>query len=282
MPEPSEPGRTIAGQTHTTLEAYAYTEFRDNEIRRLSAGAHHDTIALWLWGMRLFEGAFSEGLLYNCGVPDRKSDECEAYWDRHSLLSLGARGAKPALDLLLAGYYVESWAVERTMLEAWIRAVYLRLQPAEHRRFREYANPRECEPPWRDAAKAIRLHGDEVDVAQLDQAQLRWSFLNIGAHPSAEGTALQYDEERKLLRFYPDPDFHMAANALLVGAFVEHALLSEVESLLPPVAQVWFDDRARFSETAAPFFTFSERILRASWERHEKRCLKRPDQAKGR
>jgi hypothetical protein len=279
--EHAERGRTIFGQTHTTLESYAYAEFRDNDIRRLTAEAHHDAITLWLWGMRLFEGAFAEGLLYNCGVPDRKSDECEAYWDRHALLSLGARGAKPALDLLLAGYYVESWAVDRSMLEAWIRAAYLRLQPAEHPRFREYAKPGKCEPQWRDAAAVIRKHGDAADVALLDQAKLRWSFLNLGAHPSGEGTALQYDSERKLLRFYPDPDLRMAGNALFAGVFVQHALLSEIEQLRPPVALVWFDDRARFSDAAARMFAFSERILRAWWERHEKRCLKKPEPSGG-
>lgn len=279
--EHPEPGRTIVGQTHTALQSYAYAEFRDSGIRRMTAEWPQDLITLWLWGMRLFEGAFTPGLLYNCGQTDPKSDECEAYWDRHALLSLGARGAKPALDLLLAGHYVESWAVERAMLESWIRAVYLRLQPAEHPRFREYAKPHGCEPQWRDAAKAIRQHGDEIDAALLDQAQLRWRFLNLGAHPSGEGIALQYDEERRLLRFYPDPNEHMAATALFVGIFVQHALLKEVERLRPPVQQVWFDDRARFSESAAPVFAFSERLLRKWRERHEQRCLQRSGRACG-
>jgi len=250
--EGDDRGRTIIGQTHSSLEAYHYTEFRDNSIRHLTAKAHHDEIVLWLWGMRLFEGAFSPGLLYHSGVPEATSDECEAYWDRHTLLTLGGRGAKPALDLLLAGYYVESWAVERSMLEAWVRAVYLRLQPSEHRRFRENAKPRECEPQWRDAANAIHQQGSEADLALLYQAQLRWNFLNLGAHPSGEGTAQQYDEECKLLRFYPDPDQYMAANALFAGVFIQHVLLSEVEHLQPPVEPAWFAGRAQFSEAAAP------------------------------
>ena len=274
MPEQPAAHRTIAGQAHSALTAYSYTEFRDNSIRNVTAEWHHDAIAFWLWGLHLFEGVFSEGRLYHCGA-DPKSDECEAYWDRRTLLALGGRGAKPALDLLLAGYYTESWAIERTMLEAWARAVYLRLQPVEHRRFRAYAKPGECEPQWRDAAKAIRRHGDGADRALLDKAQLRWWFLNLGAHPSGEGIARLYDEELKLMRFYPDPDPAMGLHAISHGVFIQHALLSEIEHLRPPVAAVWFRDRERFSDAAAPLIDSTQGALTKWSEEHEKRCLKK-------
>lgn len=268
--------RTIAGQTRASLDAYVYTEFRDNSIRDLTAEWHHEAITLWLWGLRLCEGAFSEGLLYHCGA-DLGSDDCQAYWDRRSLLALGCRGAKPALDLLLAGYYTETFAIERTMLESWVRAVYLRLQPAEHKRFGSDAEPGQCEPGWTEAAKAIRSHGDSGVRALIDKAQLRWWFLNLGAHPSSEGIAQLYDEERKLLRFYPDPDPYMGLHSLSHGVFVLHVLLSEIEHLNPPVPKMWFQERIRFSESADPLIVFTEDAL-AKWSaRHEARCIRKPN-----
>lgn len=267
--------RTIANQSHSALAAYHYTEFRDNAIRDVTADWHPDAIALWLWGLHLFDGAFSPGRLYHCGA-DPESDECQAYWDRRSLLALGGRGAKPALDLLLAGYYTESFAIERTMLEAWIRAVYLRLQPAEHRRFGADAEPGKCEPGWTAAAKVVRRHGGDADRALLDKAQLRWWFLNLGAHPSGEGVAQLYDDELELLRFYPDPDVVMGLHALSHGAFVQDALLGEIERLKPPVGDVWFHDRKRFSASVAPLVDFTDDALTKWSERHEQRCLKKP------
>jgi hypothetical protein len=229
--------------------------------------------------MSLFADAFSEGLRYNCGVPDAKSDECEAYWDRRNLLALAGRATKPALDLILAGYYTESWAIERSMLEGWVRTVYLRLLSGEHRRFRSYGKPGECEPSWSDAAKAIRRHGDDADRALLEQAQLRWWFLNMGAHPSGEGIKQLFDDERRLLRFYPDPEPGMGAHALSHGIFVQHALLVEVEKLNPPVTAGWFTSRTRFADDAAPLIDSTQGAL-SKWSiEHKQRCLKKPRKA---
>src|SRR5262249_18039263 len=112
---------------------------------------------------------------------------------RLQFLALAGRAAKPALDLLVAGYYTESWALLRTMLEEWARAVYIRVKPEEFVRWYEAdmepmsVELQRREPNWGEIAGIIRRFGAEADRALFEEALLRWQLLSMGSKPSGEG-----------------------------------------------------------------------------------------------
>jgi hypothetical protein len=152
------------------------------------------------------------------------------------LVLLAARASKPVLDLILGSYYTEACAIERSMLEGWVRAVYVRVRPREHQRwYQPYrASPPTLpirEPRWSDARAVIQRHADVADQELVGKAQSRWDFLNLGAHPSGHAIDQIYDSQRNLMRFHPESDWQLRAHALAHGTFVQGLLLREAQRM---------------------------------------------------
>jgi hypothetical protein len=244
-------------------------------------------IGSWLRGLNLLTSALSSfppSQRYDSGETE-DNDAHKAFWLSYTLLTLAGRAAKPALDLILASYYIEAWALERTMLEGWIRAVYIRVlkahQPEVWRRWQEpYREVRTGPPPlrepgWGEAAAVIRECGNLEDKAVLDEAQLRWSYLNLGAHPSSQGVEHVYDDELQLVKFYPEFDENLGTHALCHGVFIQLLLLREIKELTD-FPEGWLEDLGEFSALADAL----ELQMRPELERHARALRAERDAAK--
>jgi hypothetical protein len=191
--------RTVPGQRSTRVGAYEEAELWDVDQRDQNAQGSQDAISLWLLGENLLAGAFASEHTYSAmgRWPDGAVGNAAA--GLHiQLVLLAARASKPALDLILGSFYTEAFAIERSMLESWVRAVYVRLQPHEFQRWYEpyVESPTRLparEPQWHQARQAIDNDGDAADRELVRHAQLRWNILNLGAHPSGHVIGQIYD-----------------------------------------------------------------------------------------
>jgi hypothetical protein len=182
--------RTVPGQPLTRVGAYEEAELWDSDRRDQNARGSQDVISLWLLGENLLAGAFANEHTYRAKGwwPDGAVGNA-ASGLHIQLVLLAARASKPALDLILGSFYTEAFAIERLMLESWVRAVYVRRQPREYQRWYEpnVESPITLparEPQWHQARQASDNHGDTADRELVHHAQLRWNFLNLGTHPS--------------------------------------------------------------------------------------------------
>lgn len=140
---------------------------------------------------------------------------------------------KPTLDLLLGSYYSEAFTIERSMLEGWARAVYVRQRPHAYERWYHPYDPEPTvvpnrEPDWNEVRTAIAEDGSEADQKIHAHAQLRWNFLNLGAHPAGDALVQLYAKGDGTLRFLPESDQALLTHGLGHGIFVQSLLLQEV------------------------------------------------------
>jgi len=245
----------LPGQPEALTVGYGDEEYRESVIRELTLREHSPAVSEWLFALHLFAVAFD---------PDREYDIVEASDDRMSrgafelrlqFLALAGRAAKPALDLLVAGYYAEAWSLLRTMLEEWARSVYIRVKPEEFVRWYEAdTEPMSVElhrrePNWGEIASIIRRFGAEADRAVFEEALLRWQLLNMGSKPSGEGLTRIHDQGARIVDYRAEYHSTLCAHTLSHGVFVQRAILSEL-ALLGPHPHEWTEWNDKFAMVA--------------------------------
>jgi hypothetical protein len=253
----------IPGQSTSLLLGYVRENARDDAVRRVSATAQHPAISAWLFAIDLFRAAFASDRVD--GTPPLITPAVDlSFALRRQFLAGAARAAKPALDLILAGYYREAWALERTMLDEWAECVYLRLQPPE-------TPLPPCEPAWREVARLGATRGDAADRAFLEEATSRWDFLTVAVRPLSGHTALTLEADPDSVAFQAAYHAEFCELALSCGLFIHCALLREVASLTEQPPQ-WMNWHAIFTEVVTPLYA-SHRGAMERWTKDRtQRC----------
>jgi hypothetical protein len=263
MDEYRDRSRLLRRQFGAQTGGYDTTEDWENQERIRNIRSQPIAIQAWLRGENLLLSAFyspTPSLRYSSGETE-VNDAHRSFWLYYSLITLASRATKPTLDLILASYYSEALALERTMLEGWVRAVFVRLmkqnQPSVWRRWHEpyreelTGPPPTREPGWGEAADYIRRWGDSEDKRLIEEAQQRWNFLNLGAHPSRYGIDQMHDAALNLMKFHPEFDEDYCVHALNHGIFIQTLLLRETKSLTDfPVG--WLEQLDEFLALAQP------------------------------
>ena len=239
------PDRPSVQLPEPLMAAYKRLEERENRIRLYTSHQHgepNDFIALYQIGLYLLHEAFEPGRTYSYHGP-RERPRPQAYGTYHLLLGLAARSAKPACDLLLAGYYSEGMSLIRTMMEGWGRAVYVQARPSEHGRWHAPPDdmPLEERMKWgygkpepnfgSEIVDVIENEGTEYHRTTAKEMELRYHALSNMTHPSGESiTQLQESADGKLV-FGPDYSRPYCEHGFNHGIFVQLALLREIRSL---------------------------------------------------
>ena len=253
----------IPGQASALLAAYAAEEAVDAVLRDVTARHQHQAIAAWLFALDLSATAFaSDPVADAANTPPAAADPSAAL--RGHVLASAVRAAKPTLDLILAGYYREAWALEATMVDEWAQAVYLRVQP-------EARLAPGCAPTWRETSRAIAARGSAPDRALLAEATSRWDFLAVAVRPLSDQLAPPGVGDPEGVLFRPAYQEEQCALALGCGLFIQCALLAEVATLGGHPAE-WDTWHRTFAEVADPLNAASRREIERWTRDHLERC----------
>jgi hypothetical protein len=235
----------IPGQSTSLLLGYVREEARDSAVRQVSATEQHPAVSAWLFAIDLFTAVFAYDS--DNGAPPLASTAELSFAVRHQLLAGATRAAKPTLDLILAGYYREAWALELKMLDEWAECVYLRVQPP--------GTPvPPCEPTWREVTRAVASRGDAADRALLAEATPRWDFLTVAVRPLSGHTAATFEIDPDSVAFKAAYDAELCELALSCGLFINRALLKEI-ALLSEQPPQWLHWQSIFSDVVTPVYS---------------------------
>lgn len=249
--------RMINDQPDWLTSAYQRADAWEIEERKRNGAIATNEIALWLQGASLLSSMHMSEYVYDQAAwwPDGEVGDAAAGLHAQ-LVILAARGMKPALDLLLGSYYAEAFAIERSMLEGWARAVYLRLRPHEYERWYHPFDPEPSvaptrEPYWNEVREAVEAEGSESDQKVHAHAQLRWNFLNLGAFPAGDGLVQARAGEDGTLHFLPGSNQALLMHGLGHGIFVQSLLLQEISGMAerPPE---WHEQVLAFRRGSMP------------------------------
>ncbi|MDQ2655549.1 MAG: hypothetical protein M3Z20_21170 [Chloroflexota bacterium] len=249
--------RTFSDQPERVTSAYQYAEAWEANQRARNEASATSEITLFLQGASLLSSMHTVEHANARAAWWPEGDVGNAAAGLHvQLVMLAARGMKPALDLLLGSYYSEAFAIERAMLEGWARAVYVRLRPQEYERWYHPFDPEPAvvpvrEPRWDEVRKAVEEHGAEADRKIHAHAQLRWNFLNLGAHPSGDALVQAHAASDATLRFLPESDPALLMHGLGHGIFVQSLLLQEV-SVMTERPPEWHEQVLAFRRGSMP------------------------------
>jgi hypothetical protein len=249
--------RTFGDQPQWATSAYQYAEAWEANQRARNEASAASEITLWLQGASLLSSMHTAEHVYDRAAWWPNGDVGNAAAGLHAqLVMLAARGVKPAFDLLLGSYYSEAFAIERSMLEGWARAVYVRLRPQEYQRWYHPFDPDPAvvpirEPRWDEVRKAVEKDGSEADQKIHAHAQLRWNFLNLGAHPSGDALVQVYADDDQTLRFLPESDQALLMHGLGHGIFVQSLLLQEI-SVMTERPPAWHEQVLAFRRGSMP------------------------------
>jgi hypothetical protein len=255
----------VPGQPEELLWAYAEEDAHARALRGITAAEHPAAITAWLFGLALFATAFA--LDREHGTSPATTPAGDLYFPlRREMLARAARGAKPTLDLILAGYYREAWALERTMLDEWAQCIYLRLWPAAD-------PPPSCEPAWREVARVIVAHGDERDRSLFDEATPRWEFLTVGVRPLSGQTASLIAADPESVTYQSAYQAPLCSLALSCGFFIQCAILSELAAL-DGHPEEWLSWYATFLEVATPLHASGRGEMESFMHERAERCMR--------
>lgn len=274
----STPDRSLPGQPDALTVGYGGEELRETAIRELTLREHSTAVSEWLFALHLFAVAFDPEREYNAADIGDDRVSRGAFELRLELLALASRAAKPALDLLVAGYYTEAWSLLRTMLELWARSVYVRLKPEEFVRWYEAdmepmsVEIQRREPNWGEIANVIRRHGAQGDRGLFEEALLRWQLLNMGSKPSGEGITQIQQQGANIIAFRNEYHPVLCQHTLSHGVFVQRAILGELAQL-GTHPQEWVEWNDKFAEVAESLIEAARPTMEA-WvrSRHEERA----------
>ncbi len=251
----STPDRSLPGQPEALTVGYGGEELRETAIREVTLREHSPAVSEWLFALHLFAVAFDPEREYNAADwgDDRVTRGASEL--RLQFLALAGRAAKPALDLLVAGYYTETWSLLRTMLELWARSVYIRIKPEEFVRWYEAdlepmsVELHRREPNWGEIASIIRRFGADKDRAIFEEALLRWQLLNMGSKPSGEGITQIHQQSSSIVSYSTEYHPVLCEHTLSHGVFVQRVILGELASL-GPHPQEWVEWNDKFAVVA--------------------------------
>jgi hypothetical protein len=274
----STPDHSLPGQPDALTVGYGDEEHREAAIREMTLRQHSPAISEWLFALHLFAVAFDPERDYDRGEMGDDRVSRGAFELRLQFLALAGRAAKPALDLLVAGYYTESWALLQAMLEEWARSVYIRVKPEEFVRWYEAdmepmsVEIHRREPNWGEIASIIRRFGAETDRAVFEEALLRWQLLNMGSKPSGEGITQIHDQDSRIVAYRAEYHPTLCEHTLSHGVFVQRAILGEL-ALLGPHPQEWVEWNDKFAVVAESLIEASRPTM-DEWvrSRHEERA----------
>lgn len=249
--------RTFGDQPAWVTSAYQHAEAWEAHERAHNEQSASGEVTLWLQGAALLSSMHTAEYGYDRAAWWPEGEVGNAAAGLHAqLVMLAARGMKPTLDLLLGSYYAEAFALERSLLEGWARAVYVRLRPHEYERWYHPFDPEPAvapvrEPRWDEVRLAVNAEGSEADRKIHAHAQLRWNFLNLGAHPSGDALVQVYADGDNTLRFLPESDQALLMHGLGHGIFVQSLLLQEV-SLITERPPEWHEQVLAFRRGSMP------------------------------
>lgn len=249
--------RMISDQPEWATSAYLHAEAWETQQRARNGESATSEIALWLQGASLVTSMHMSEHVYDRAEWWPAGAVGDAAAGLHAqLVMLAARGMKPTLDLLLGSYYSEAFTIERSMLEGWARAVYVRLRPHDYERWYHAFDPEPSvvpkrEPDWSDVRTAVDADGSEADQKIHAHAQLRWNFLNLGSHPAGDGLVQLSADGDGTLRFLPQPDQALLMHGLGHGIFVQSLLLQEV-SVMTERPPEWHEQVLAFRRGSMP------------------------------
>ena len=255
----------VPGQPEALLWAYADEDAHDRALRDITGTEHHAAIAAWLFGLDLFATAFAPDSEHGTSPTITPAGDVN-FPLRCQILARAARAAKPTLDLILAGYYREAWALERTMLDEWAQCIYLRLLPMD-------GTQALCEPAWRESSRVIVAMGDDRDQVLLNEATVRWEFLTVGVRPLSGQTVSPFDVIPESLTFQSVYQAPLCSLALSCGLFIQVALLSELAALEghPQEWVTWYDT---FTEVTAPLHGSGRSEMEQFMQERAERCTR--------
>lgn len=279
--------RSLVGQPSPLTSAYDDEDLQDTGLRGFTLERHGDQTTLWLCQLNLLAYAFAPGRVYDSGAPEpgslEDSDEARitrgAYALRFQLLALSGRASKPSLDLTLSGYYTEAWTLIRSMLDGWARCVYVRLRPQEHARWygadadSRQDGARKVEPSWGEIEGVVRKDGGDDDRALFEEALLRWELLHTGVHPSGEGIEQIRNYDLDVMRFRPDYQADFCMHAFSLGAFVQRAVLREIE-LMGSHPDWWSKTNAKCAADVESLVKSIQPALDHIAKKRERRCVR--------
>lgn len=109
----------------------------------------------------------------------------QAWHLRHRLLGMAGATSKLSFDAALTGYYAESAALTRRIVESWAHVAYVRVQPLEgvgwfRSQTGEIRNPN----PPKFHAIVSRLKKKDIDQGTINLACELFKYTSQGAHPS--------------------------------------------------------------------------------------------------
>lgn len=248
--EPAAP-RTVVFTELRWMEPYRDLERGEHGHRLAATREHAHGFELWLRALALYKAAFTGVFDWGDGLPD---GEVRARNLRADLLGLAGGSAKPALDLLAAGYYWLAFGAIRNLLETWRRAAFVRLRPTEAPRYfelpaRSPVGPDGRPRPGRERGRRLEQSTIDAAFAQADAEDRRTADLvhagiahfHGGAHPSAEGVMQLYSEREGFRVFGPTYDRRLSAFGLKWGLCALMVLLKEAH-LLRPQGDRWVAD----------------------------------------
>lgn len=222
------------------MQMYFRLEEREEEARCVARERHLVPLALWLRFLSLFGLAFSR--TYYDFDDDLSKSEARAKGLAIDLLGLSGTTSKPAVDALVVGYYSQAYALIRTMLETWRRAVYLRVHPQgvdswwpEHDELDE-ADISEIvrlrPPDAKQIAAALNAIGSHDLDAALDLIGKGIKHMHAGAHPSVEAVTQLWNESGGRV-FGPNYKKEYCEFGLQWGLIANLFLVNEIHALIP-------------------------------------------------
>ncbi len=235
--------RSVVFTERRWMEPYRDLERGEHGHRLTATREHAHGFELWLRALALYKAAFTGVFDWGGELPDT---DVRARNLRADLLGLAGASAKPALDLLAAGYYWLAFGAVRNLLEAWLRAGFVRLRPVEAPRFFQLPDQSPVGPDGRprpSRERGLRLeqstihaafaHAHPEDRRTADLVGAGIAHFHGGAHPSAEGLMQLVSDREDFRVFGPTYDRRLCAFGLKWGLCSLMVLLKEAHLLRP-------------------------------------------------
>ncbi len=185
---------------------------------------HRSQVEAWHRLLTLLAGPFAGGTRLAVAEEPAAADRL-----RFQLIAgIGAGTSKLSLDAAMAGYYSQSFALTRHMLESWAQAAYVRIRPEEaYRWYAQPGDPKQWDRPrsFDAVRKAIRPHIKPKGIVDRVDAVIKQ--LNKGAHPSPELLAQTVGVRLGQYVVGPSYERDLAAESFYFGVYATYLLLAE-------------------------------------------------------
>lgn len=165
------------------IAGYQHLHTNEEIFNRKAIEAMPEAVASWYGYLAIFVTILKPD--HEC--PDQEDEQaCTARMLRLHFAIAACGTSKIVLDLGLAGYYAQAYALMRHMFETWLQMVFLRLDPSVALAWMGTSGDQHChEPSYGRVLKGVKKwtkhEGDKVNLATVES---KINQLNKGAHPS--------------------------------------------------------------------------------------------------